>query len=221
MAGQARVEPLPHPVRIDENNLTPFFLKKAFSLLGILPLGVYVILHLYHNNASLSGPEAYDRYLVESRSMPFYLTLAVVFVYLPVLFHGVYGLLLIGRSRPNYPAHSYFRNLKYFLQRLSGIGLLLFIPAHVYKTKIETALQGRTMDFAHMSEGMHEWLTFAVYVLGITGVAFHLANGVWSFMYSWGISPGPQSQRRWEIASIFLFLIILALGFSAIGGLLR
>src|SRR6185312_9492374 len=100
--------------------------------------------------------------------------------------------------------------------RLSGIGLLLFIQAHIYKTRIEPGLVNSTLNFHHMSEGLHEQLTLTIYCLGVLGVAYHLANGVWQFCIGWGITATEKGMRRVEIASMFLFVVILAMGYSAI-----
>ncbi|MBI4470879.1 MAG: hypothetical protein HY650_16310 [Acidobacteria bacterium] len=195
-----------------------FFWKRLFSLLGIMPIGVYVVLHLYNNSHSLQGQASYDAYLASSHDIPYYPILAWVFVYLPMLTHATYGLVIIKRGRMNNLHYPWFRNLKYMLQRLTGIGLLLFIPAHVYKTKWEPQLKGEVLNYHHMVEGLHEPLTLGVYLLGVTGVAFHLANGIWDFCYTWGITVGPKAQRSMEILSILAFLAFWSLGLNAIRG---
>jgi succinate dehydrogenase / fumarate reductase cytochrome b subunit len=200
------------------DSIRAFLLKRLFSFLGIVPLGIYVILHLYNNAYSTQGPEAYNLYLQSSRQVPYYFLLVFLFIYLPLIFHGIYGLVLTRRGKMNYPQYAWFRNLKYVLQRLSGLGLILFIPAHVYKTKLAPALYGFQMDYRHMSEGMHESITLTVYILGILAVAFHLANGIWSAGITWGVTLGPKSQRVSEILSIFIFGVIVIMGFNAIRG---
>ena len=120
------------------------------------------------------------------------------------------------RGEPNVVREPKFRNWKYLLQRVSAIGVLLFVPAHVYKTKIEPWSQGFTINFAHMHEGLSEPLTFAVYALAMLGVAFHLANGLWLAGITWGVWVGPKAQRRGEILSIVFGVALLALAFVSI-----
>lgn len=146
-----------------------FWLGKLFSLAGIVPLGIYVVLHLYHNLTSLDGAEAFNRHLLDSRSLPFIVPITILVIWVPIVFHGLYGLFAVKKSRPNLIRFPFFENLKYVLQRLSGIGLLLFIPAHIYKTRIEPTLSNTSLDFNHMVEGLSEPLTLAVYLLGILG----------------------------------------------------
>jgi len=198
-----------------------FWLGKLFSLAGLVPVGIYVVLHLYSNLRSLQGADAFNKHLADTRSLPFIVPLAVLVIWIPIAFHGLYGLFTISKSRPNIVKYHYFQNLKYALQRLSGIGLLLFIPAHIYKTRIETTLSGVTLDFAHMSEGLHEPLTLIVYGLGVLGVAFHLANGFWQFCIGWGITTSAAGMRRVEKFSFLLFAILAFMAYGAIWGFIR
>ena len=95
------------------------------------------------------------------------------------------------------------------------------MPAHVYKTRVEPWVNGYAIDYAHMREGMHEPITLAVYVLGVIGVAYHLANGVWLAGLTWGIFVGPGGQRRAEWLSIVLGVLVLAMALTAIFALRR
>jgi succinate dehydrogenase / fumarate reductase cytochrome b subunit len=107
----------------------------------------------------------------------------------------------------------YYTNLKYLLRRISGIGVLLFVGAHVYKTTLEPRLEGYEIDFHHMREGLSEPLTFAVYVLGLTGVAYHLADGLWLFGVEHGLWTGERGMRRAESLTIGFGLLLL-IGFG-------
>lgn len=195
-----------------------FLLKRLFSLLGIVPIGVYVFVHLYNNAISTQGANAYNDYLQNSKNDPYYTFLILVFIYLPIIFHGIYGVVMTWRGKINSPGYSWFRNIKYILQRISGLGLILFIPAHVYKTKIAPVLHNARLDYQYLSEGMHEVITVTVYILGILGIAFHLANGIWNAGITWGLTIGPKSQRLSEIISIAVFVIIMVMGFNAMRG---
>lgn len=198
-----------------------FWLGKLFSLAGIVPLGIYVIVHLYNNLRTLTGEASFNEHLASSRSLPFIVPLAILVIWIPIAFHGLYGLFGMKKSRPNLGRFAYFENLKYVLQRLSGLGLLLFIPAHVFKTRIEPYLNHTTLDFNHMVEGMHEPQTLVVYCLGILGVAYHLANGIWQFCIGWGITTTARGMQRTQIISFVIFAVLLAMGYGAIWGLIR
>ncbi len=198
-----------------------FWLEKAFSLLGIVPIGIYVVCHLYNNMRSLQGAEGFNQHLLDSRALPLIVPMAVLVIWIPIAFHGIYGLVVMKRSRPNLGRFAFFENLKYTLQRLSGLGLLLFIPAHIYKTRIEPGWLNSTLDFSHMAEGLHEPLTLTVYILGILGVAYHLANGIWQFSIGWGLTRTVQGMKRMQFLSFGIFLAVLTMGYAAIWGFLK
>jgi succinate dehydrogenase / fumarate reductase, cytochrome b subunit len=198
-----------------------YWLGKLFSFFGLIPLGLYVIVHLYNNLASLYGEAAFNQHLLSSRTMPLMVPLAILVIWIPIAFHGLYGLWILKKARPNLVRFPYFQNLKYVLQRLSGIGLLLFIPAHIYKTRIEPGFLHSTLNFHHMAEGLHEPLTLGVYIFGILGVAYHLANGVWQFCIGWGLTTTAKAMRRVEIGSMVLFIVLLGMGYAALWGFFR
>src|SRR5690349_13720684 len=78
-----------------------FWLGKLFSLIGIVPLGAYVIVHLYNNLRSLYGEESFNQHLSASRSLPFIVPITILVIWIPILFHGLYGLFGMKKSRPN------------------------------------------------------------------------------------------------------------------------
>jgi succinate dehydrogenase / fumarate reductase cytochrome b subunit len=210
---------------METNQVAPirrsYWLGKLFSLVGIVPLGIYVILHLYNNLRSLYGEESFNQHLAQGRSMPLIVPLTILVIWIPIAFHGLYGLIAMKKSRPNLGRFRYFDNLKYVIQRLSGIGLLLFIPAHVFKTRIEPGLEGKSLDFLHMAEGLHEPLTLTIYILGVLGVAYHLANGIWQFSIGWGLATSQRGMNRVQILSFVVFVALLVMGYGAIWGFIR
>lgn len=206
-------------------SIRPIIMKRLFSFLGIMPLGIYVIVHLWHNNYSWQGEAAFNKQLIEGRSWPFYQAITILFLYIPLLYHTFYGIFVASRARKTMvtqlKGNYYFQMLKYTLQRLSGLGLVLFIGAHLYKTKIETGMHGEIADYAHMREGLMETITQVVYYCGILGVAYHLANGLWSALITWGITINERSQRISEVITIIFFFVITALGLSAMYGFIQ
>jgi succinate dehydrogenase / fumarate reductase cytochrome b subunit len=149
--------------------------------------------------------------------------LVFILVLGPLLWHTIWGVVRMLRSRPK-PLQSGFSNLRYVLQRLSAIGLLLFLGAHLYLAWFEPRfLQGRPEPFAEISREMRFHMpTLTVYILGVVGIAYHLANGLWSFMtMGWGITVSKSGIRWMERVSIVLFVVLLAIGWAAIYGLYR
>ena len=199
---------------------TSYNRRKLFSFLGLVPLAIYVVCHLAAQAQSWVGEEHYSRNQEEWHRNPYYWPIVTVLIYFSILYHAAYGLYLSFKGRPNLTTMPFFVNFKYLIQRVTAIGLLLFIPAHVYKTRIEVTMQqGRIWD--HMVEGFHEPLTLGIYVLCMLAMAFHIANGFWLGGITWGITISRKSQRAWQALSIGIFVLLSAMAGLAIAGFAR
>src|SRR4051794_33487685 len=110
--------------------------KQLLTLFGIVPLGVYVFLHLWTNLYSLAGAKAFNDAVERSRANPAFLFLEVFGLGVPLLAHTVIGFAEIRRGRPNNVRYGFLDNLRYLLQRVSAIGLALFLGAHIYKARL-------------------------------------------------------------------------------------
>jgi len=194
--------------------------KLVLSVFGIVPLGVYVVLHLWTNLSALGGAAQFDAALVATRSHPAFLFLEIFGLGLPLLAHVVIGLREIARSRPNNGRYLYFGNLEYILQRVSAIGLLLFIGAHVWRARVLPAMDNPVghETWQGMHEALSEPLTFAVYVLGLLGVSYHLANGVRTAAIRLGLVVSAAAQRRMQFVCVGLLILLLLMSGAALWG---
>jgi succinate dehydrogenase / fumarate reductase, cytochrome b subunit len=196
-----------------------FYRRKIFSFFGVVPMAIYVLVHLATHVGSLNGPVGWNEGLEEWHRSPFYWPVILLFVYLPFVFHTVYGIAITLRGKPNgFPT---FVNFKYILQRITAIGLVLFLGAHIWKTRIEPSMNDIPLDFHHMVEGMHHGPTIVVYVLGVLAVAFHLANGLWLAGITWGVTLSRKSQRVWQGWTVAFFVILAVMGGAAMWGFMR
>ncbi len=196
-----------------------FLARRLHSLVGIVPLGAFVVFHFWFHAYSHGGAAVYDQNLAELNTWPVKTAVAWLTVYLPLIYHSIYGLFITREAGPNFLAYGYFRNWMYTLQRASGIGLLLFIPAHLVKARFpHVFFPGETMSYAHEVHGLANPLTIAVYLAGILGASFHLANGLFTFGITWGWWTGPAAQRRASFFAVFLFAVFTAMGLWAMIG---
>jgi succinate dehydrogenase / fumarate reductase cytochrome b subunit len=202
------------------NEHSAFFWKRLHSLTGVIPIGLFLLLHFYSASFAVKGAMAFDHRLATLRKMPWILPIEIMCIYLPLLFHGILGIILSIKVRYNFPRYGYFNNLRYLLQRISGVGVFFFVGAHVYKTKIEPLINGYTLGYEHMSRHMHQPLTLAVYLLGIIGAAYHLSNGLATFSFTWGITISEKSQSRMAAIALALFCVVAFIGINSILGFL-
>ncbi|MOA42747.1 Succinate dehydrogenase cytochrome b558 subunit [compost metagenome] len=49
---------------------------------------------------------------------------------------------------------------------------------------------------------------FSLYVISVVAASFHFANGLWSFLVSWGITVGPRAQRISSQICMTMFVIV-------------
>lgn len=220
--------------------------RKLHSLLGVLPLGAFILEHLYTNGFILGGQLAYDRQVnwLLSFPRPVLLTLEIVFIALPLLFHGILGIKIAIEGKPNTRAYPYARNASYFLQRMSGMYLLGFIIYHVWTTRFsghfEYPAAGMAIDARGHSIGAvvggssalvaskssiyyfmlvnlsGNWFIGVVYILGVAAAAFHFSNGLWTFCISWGITVGAGAQKISKFVFNALGLGLLGLGCASV-----
>ena len=194
-----------------------FFVARLGSLLAFAPLGVWTVAHLWHQLAAYESPQAWEIAVTGHVNVA---TTVLVFVLVlgPLLWHTVWGIVRMVRSRPA-PLQGGFSNLRYVVQRLSAVGLLFFLGAHLYLAWFEPRfLHGRPEPFAQISREMRfHSPTLIVYVLGILAIAYHLANGLWSFAtMGWGIAVSKSAQAWFERLALLVFLVLLAIGWASI-----
>ena len=194
-----------------------FILARLGSLFAFAPLGAWVVVHLWHQLAAFRSPQAWED-AVEGHVNGATTALIFVAVLLPLVWHTIWGAVRMFRSRPAVSNRG-FSNVRYIVQRLSAVGLLLFIGAHLYLAWFEPRfLRGRPEPFADIAREMHfHGPTLAVYVLGVLAIAYHLANGLWSFLtMGWGIAVSKSGMAWLERISILFFLALLAIGWAAV-----
>lgn len=175
--------------------MNPFILKRLFSLAGIFPIGAFLLQHLFSNAYVFISPAAYNEHVEFLTGLPLVILMELGFIYLPIAFHVVVGLMIMYRGENNFVDYGYPRNWLYFAQRLTGILALIFIVTHSYTTRIQSWLAGETFDFAAMQATLQNAPWFWFYVVGVLAVCFHFANGIWSFLVTWGVTIGPKAQR--------------------------
>lgn len=191
-----------------------FFNRKLHSLLGVVPIGIFLLQHLFINSFILRGPDAFNAAAEFMYHLPFRIVLETFLIFLPLLYHGIYGLYIAFQGQYNTLNYGFFRNWMFILQRVTGVILIVFIAWHVWETRVAAAL-GVDVNAQMMIDILSSPLMVAIYVIGVVAAAFHFANGMWSFCVTWGITVGPKAQRISTYIWMGVF-VILAVGGSLI-----
>jgi succinate dehydrogenase / fumarate reductase cytochrome b subunit len=206
-----------------------FILRKLHQLSGIVPLGLFVLEHFYTNSKALTGADDFNKAVADLQSIPYILFVEIGGIFIPLIYHAVYGLVITWEMRPNNLAYPYPRNWFYTIQRVTGIILFVFITFHVLNFRFGLIPGLNTVSVAHhpeqafdvvRSEFLITWV-FAIYVIGITSTVWHLANGIWLFLVDWGIAIGARAQRLTGYACIGFGVLLLAVGINAAAAFVR
>jgi len=190
-----------------------FWLERLQSLTGVVPIGAFIVFHFYENGKVLQGAQAYNDASAGIRQTPFLLFFEIALIYLPILYHTIYGLRLFGVSRPNNRSYRYRRNTFYTVQRLTGIILILFIGFHVVTFRFGQFINSPP-TFGGVLEQLSNPLVFVWFLIGVAAASLHLANGLWSFLVRWGVTVGPTSQHRSAYVMAVVFVLLTAAGWA-------
>jgi succinate dehydrogenase / fumarate reductase cytochrome b subunit len=211
-----------------------FVLRKLHQLSGIVPLGVFLLEHFYTNSKALSGARDFNTAVSDLQSIPYILFVEIGGIFIPLIYHAVYGLFITFEARPNNLSYPYPRNWFYTIQRITGIILFFFIAFHVLNFRFGMIPGLNTLSVAtHPNQAFdivqREFFNpaiFVIYVIGVGATVWHLANGIWLFLVDWGITIGAKAQRITGYACIAAGLVLFAVGINAMvafvheGGLL-
>jgi len=195
-----------------------FALRRLHSLAGIVPIGAYLLAHIFLENSFVLGGPARFNWLVESIAqipVPVLFATEVLFIWGPLLFHGLYGLVIVRTADlPTALRYDYTQSYLYVLQRVTGVIALVFVGFHVYTTRISYYLWGVAITYDFMHGWMSSPLWFAVYVIGVLSSIFHFTNGIWTFCVTWGITVGARAQHMMQVASALLFVVMGGTGMA-------
>lgn len=192
-----------------------FFYRRLHSLLGVIPVGLYLTVHLVVNHFATQGEEAYNKAVEFMGSLPFLIFLEIFVIYLPILYHAIYGLYIAFTAKNNVKRYGTFRNWMFVLQRITGVITLIFIAWHVWETRIAAAF-GAEVNFDMMADIVSNPAMLWFYIICIVGAVFHFANGLWSFFVSWGITVSPRSQQISTYVTLGFFVVLSIIGVRAI-----
>ena len=181
-----------------------------------MPLGAFLVFHLWITSALGSSREVYDRQIGFLHGGPFFGFLEIVLVIVPLLYHGGYG--VIRSLQPRDPDHAYDTDVMLTLQRGSGVVVLVFVALHVWEFRGQTWTHGLAVSsystklVEHLSSTQSGVPFYALgYLAGVAATVFHLVNGLTSFCATWGFAPTVTARRRLRVLFRVLGVLLFAL----------
>ena len=196
-----------------------FVLRRLHSLSGIVPVGAFLFEHiLISNSTAISGPDAYARQVSFLANLPLVFFLELFGIWLPILFHALYGFYIWYRGDGNTTSYPWSGNWMYTAQRWTGGIAFVYILWHTYTmrfTGIDLHDDPTKSFWKVQNEVMHAWL-FLFYVVGLVAASWHFAYGIWLFSAKWGIVSGDKAQQRLLKVCLVFFLVLCGAGFASL-----
>lgn len=207
-----------------------FLIRRLHSLLGLIPIGAFMTVHLLVNASILDSPGMFQDKVYQIHSLGIALPfIEWGFIFLPILFHGLFGLLIIVGGLANTGHYPYANNVRYVWQRVTGIIAFVFILWHVFHMhgwfhfeawtdNVVIPLGGaqfRPFSAAStLGQAMHGFVVPVLYAIGVFSCVYHFANGIWTMGITWGLwsSPGGQRRATWIAVIIGAFLAVVGAG---------
>ncbi|HEY9857229.1 MAG TPA: succinate dehydrogenase [Stenomitos sp.] len=205
-------------------NKNYFLLRKLHQFTGVMPLGVYMIIHLMINSYALQGATAFDNKVELLETLPFLFLWEFLLIYVPLIYHSVFGIWVGFIAKNNPLRFPYARNWNFTLQRISGFFMLVFLAYHAWFMRFQGTPVGHTVaqygfqasGFGKVVEHLQNPAMAAFYAIGVVASAYHFANGLWEFLIDWGFTVNMKAQQVSSILMIVVWLAISGLGLSAL-----
>jgi succinate dehydrogenase cytochrome b subunit len=196
-----------------------FWLRRLHSLTGIVPVGAFLFEHVLISNASaIGGPAAYARQVRFLASLPLVPILELFGIWLPILFHALYGFYIWYRGETNVGEYPWTGNWMYTVQRWTGGIAFAYILWHTWTMRF-TGIDLHEYpgaSFGKVQAEVFQTPLFLFYVVGLIAASWHFAYGVWLFCAKWGIVSGEKARKRFLAVCLAFFFVLLGAGLASL-----
>jgi succinate dehydrogenase / fumarate reductase cytochrome b subunit len=196
-----------------------------------------MVVHLITNASVVDSPATFQKsvYLIHSLGS-FLPIIEWGLIFIPLLFHAIFGVVIIAGGLPNTTAYPYESNVRYTLQRVSGMIAFVFIVWHVFHmhgwfhtewwlANVAEPLGGAQFKAYNASStagaALASVFQVIVYTIGLLASIFHLANGIWTAGITWGLWLTPSAQGRAGVACWVFGVALSVVGMTALIGMAR
>jgi succinate dehydrogenase / fumarate reductase cytochrome b subunit len=200
-----------------------FLLRRLHSLSGIIPIGAFLLEHFISNAFATNGPEAYGAQVKFLTGLPFVQVLEWGGIYIPLLYHSLYGFYIWFRGQSNVSEYPWAGNFMYAAQRWTGAIAFVYMGWHTYTMRFtgthllthpDAAFDKVRMELAN------PW-AIAFYVIGIIAASWHFSYGLYLFCAKWGITVSNRSRKAMGVVSAVIAITLIAVGLATISAFFR
>ncbi|HET6936317.1 MAG TPA: succinate dehydrogenase [Candidatus Angelobacter sp.] len=200
-----------------------FFWRRLHSLSGIIPVGAFLVEHFISNAFATNGPHAYADQVKFLSGLPFVLALEIFGIYIPLLYHSLYGFYIWFRGQSNVTDYPWAGNFMYSAQRWTGAIAFVYMGWHTWTMRFTGTHLLTSTDAAFHKvqvELQNPW-ALAFYVIGITAASWHFAYGLYLFCSKWGITATEKSRRAMGIVSWVIAIAFIAVGLATLSAFFK
>src|SRR5438270_4388279 len=175
-----------------------FFWRRLHSLTGIVPIGLFLIEHFVSNAFATKGPGAYTKQVEFLSGFPFVFFLELFGIWLPILYHALYGFYIWYRGESNVGDYPWVGNWMYTAQRWTGAIAFFYMGWHTWHLRFSGThlLTHPGLAFGTVQHVVFVTWAFLFYVVAMGTASWHFAYGFWLFAAKWGITPVPVARSR-------------------------
>lgn len=211
-----------------------FIIRRLHSLSGLIPVGAYMVIHLMVNASVSDDPSTFQSAVYGIHKLPALWVIEWGFIFLPILFHAIIGVIIIRGGLPNSSSYAYTSNIRYTLQRATGMIAFLFILWHVFHMHgwlhidpwlkhVAEPLGGHQFRPYNASSTaaaalQASWIIPVLYGIGMLACVYHLANGIWTMGITWGVWVTPRAQKWANYACGGIGVALAVIGLISIVG---
>jgi succinate dehydrogenase / fumarate reductase cytochrome b subunit len=214
-----------------------FLIRRLHSLSGLIPVGAYLVIHLLTNASILDSPDTYQRLVFGIHSLGASLLIVEwVFIFIPILFHAIVGIVIVAGGVPNTQSYPLGGNFRYTMMRATGMIAFVFIMWHVFHmhgwfhfdwwlNNVATPLAGHKFRPFNASstlgaamQGAGAVIVNILYIIGMLACVWHFANGIWTMGITWGMWISQAAQDRAKRISDAVFVVLAIVGLAAVYG---
>ena len=194
-----------------------------------------MVFHLVVNASVINGAATFQNSVLNIHKFGALLpVLEWTFIFIPILFHAIFGFVIIAGGMPNTHNYPLAANYRYTLQRATGVIAFFFIMLHVFHMHgwfhneswlhyvVEPMGGGQFRPYNATSTAgaaLQNAVIVVLYAVGVTACVYHLANGIWTMGITWGVWTSPRAQRRASYVCTAFGLLLMAISAAALFGM--
>ncbi len=194
-----------------------------------------MVVHLIVNSSVINGAATFQNNVLNIHKLGALLPLVEwTFIFIPILFHAIFGFVIIEGGMPNTHNYPLAANYRFTLQRATGVIAFFFIMLHVFHMHgwfhneswlhyvVEPMGGGQFRPYNATSTAgaaLQNGVIVVLYAIGVTACVYHLANGIWTMGITWGVWTSPRAQRRASYVCGAFGLLLMGVSAAALFGI--